>query len=375
MISSLKKPESEQNYNHGLIRASTKPCKTYSEANIRLLVDGLLEKNIADMTQRKAKQEEKLILKQLDMNEKEVEKGNENMHNELQRETLLSENDLKLLQGEASKDEKCFEKEIGTIRKQKKKQPEETEKDQRRRERKESKLKEKLSLQNQVSFMERFLKRSKSSHSIQNDQFSTKSAACDLSISKSENVCVSATLSMDCTLASSSDITLEDIRKSHFSSWRCLGKSIRLKRNQGWGLRRKPKSELFKELKLAVNTGITHHDNLALDKHVDGLGEHNSDVSSSPINADRSHSDARKCYQMKQLLQFDNCHRPAFYGIWSNKRLASDLVSYNSTCSFQVRNPDPNSKHALLGSVLPRLYDLLQNLAVMCNGFVLLYFN
>ena len=49
MIASLKKLESEPNYNQGLLKASTKLGKASTEADIRLLVDGLLQKNSEDM--------------------------------------------------------------------------------------------------------------------------------------------------------------------------------------------------------------------------------------------------------------------------------------------------------------------------------------
>ncbi|KAE9589676.1 putative chromatin assembly factor 1 subunit A [Lupinus albus] len=313
MITSLKKPESEQNYNNGLLKASAKLGKTYSEAEIRLLVGGILQKNSVDMTMIKAKREEKLLLKQLDRNRREVAKENDNLHNELQRETLLSERDLKLLEGEANKDEKCHEKD--SCKKMQKK--EETEKDQRRREKEESDLKKKRSLQKQVSIMERFLKRGKSTHSFLNNQFSSNSAACDSSIRNSENVCEAATLSMDSTLASSIDITFEDIRKSNFSLWHSLGQSIRSNRKQRWGLRWKPKSELFNELKLASTIGVSHYGDLAMEKHINELGEHSSDISPSQTNADSSHT--KKFFPGKQLLQFDNSPRPAFYGIWPKK--------------------------------------------------------
>lgn len=116
---------------------------------------------------------------------------------------------MKLSQGEARNDEKCFEK-----RKQQKKQVEEAEKDQRRREKEEAELKKKRCLQKQVSIMERFLKRSKPNPpSIQNDKVPTESTASDSSSSKIESVSKSATLSMDNTLTSSSDVALVDLRK------------------------------------------------------------------------------------------------------------------------------------------------------------------
>lgn len=49
MIASLEKLESDQNYNHFLIKASAKLGKAYTEADIRLLLDGLLQKNTEHM--------------------------------------------------------------------------------------------------------------------------------------------------------------------------------------------------------------------------------------------------------------------------------------------------------------------------------------
>lgn len=113
---------------------------------------------------------------------------------------------MKLSPGEVRSDEKCSEQ-----RKQQKKQVEEAEKDQRRREKEEAELKKKRSLQKQVSIMERFLKKSKPNPS-ENDNVLIEPTTSDI-ISKSESVSKSATLSMDNVLASSGDITHEDIRR------------------------------------------------------------------------------------------------------------------------------------------------------------------
>ncbi|XP_027353109.1 chromatin assembly factor 1 subunit FAS1 isoform X2 [Abrus precatorius] len=314
MIASLKKLESEPDYNHGLMKASKKLNKAFNEADIRLLVDALMQKNSEDMAKKKANQENKLLVKQLERNRKEADKEKESAHSELQSETLLSESDLKLSQDEARNGEKFFEK-----RKQQKKQVEGAEKDQRRREKEEAELKKKRCLQKQASIMERFLKRSKIDPSSQSDKVPNKSMASDTSSSKSESVSESATISMDCTLASSSAVTLEDIRKLHFSSWRCLGQSIRSNRRQRWGLRHKPRTEVFKELKLTATKTAVHDDELDMEKHVDRLGEFSSDISSCPMNAEVSPLDAKKYSRGRQLLQFDNAHRPAFYGVWPTK--------------------------------------------------------
>jgi chromatin assembly factor 1 subunit A len=115
---------------------------------------------------------------------------------------------VKLSQDEARNDDKCCEK-----RKKQKKQVDEAEKDQRRREKEEAELKKKRCLQKQASIMERFLKRSKTNPASQDDKILTKSTASDSSSSKSKSVFELATHSMDCTLASGSDVMLEDIRK------------------------------------------------------------------------------------------------------------------------------------------------------------------
>jgi len=49
MIALLKKQESEPNYNQNLIKASKKLSKTSTEADIRVIVEGLLQKNSEDM--------------------------------------------------------------------------------------------------------------------------------------------------------------------------------------------------------------------------------------------------------------------------------------------------------------------------------------
>ncbi|KAH1044659.1 hypothetical protein AAZX31_09G227000 [Glycine max] len=317
MIAALKKQESQPDYNDGLIKASAKVNKAFPEADIRLLVDGLLQKNSEDMDKKRASQENKLLIKQLERNRKEAEKEKEkeSMHNELQRETLLNESNLKLSQDEARNDEKASEK-----KKQQKKQVDEAEKDQRRKEKAEAELKKKRSLQKQASIMERFLKRSKNSPSpSEKDKVSTKSTASDLLRCKNKSLFESATLSMDCTLASSSDVMLEDIRKTHFSSWRSLGQLIRLNRKQRWGLRQKPRTKVFKELKLSAIKTAVHDVELDMEKHVNRLGECSSDISSCPMNEDSSPPDTKKYSRGRQLLQFDKSHRPAFYGVWPAK--------------------------------------------------------
>ncbi|KAI4350185.1 hypothetical protein L6164_010691 [Bauhinia variegata] len=318
MITALKEPDNEQNFKDGLIKALEKLSKAYAEADIRLLVDGLLQRNNVDMAKKEAKREEKLILKQLERNKREAEKESKSLHSELQKGIVLTK-DVNLLQGEAIKDERRREEDSSEKRKHQRKQPEVVGKDQRRREKEEADLKKKRSLQKQASIMDRFLKRNKFSLLYQDGELSTEEAIpSDLS-SRSKNASELSALSMDCTLLSSNEITIEFIRKSHFSTWRYLGQSIRSSRKEGWGLRRKPKTELFKELKLTGARVVACDDESDMEKRADGMGERISDSRSCPTDADTYLIDIKKCFHGKKLLQFDNGHRPNFYGVWPKK--------------------------------------------------------
>ncbi|KAJ7973649.1 Chromatin assembly factor 1 subunit FAS1 [Quillaja saponaria] len=315
IIAALQKLESDLNYKHELINASEKLGKASTEEDIRIIVNLMLEKNISDMAGKNAKREEKLLIKQLERNRRDAEKLKKRMDRELQKEKWQAEKHMKLLQGKVEKDETHNEKEVSEMRKQQ----EEAEKNQRRREKEAAEMKKKLSLQKQVSMMERFLKRSKTSPSCHHDQLSTKADMSDSSIKKSENVSEAVTLSMDCALASSNEINSENIWKSHLSSWRCIGQSIFSNRRQHWGLRQKPKTEPFKQFKLTASRELARDNDLSTEKLVDGWGERFSDDRSCPDNEDSFLLGVKKCNWGKQLLQFDKSHRPAFYGIWPKK--------------------------------------------------------
>lgn len=98
--------------------------------------------------------------------------------------------------------------------------------------------------------------------------------------------------------------------RSHLSSWRNLARAVRSNSNNHWGIRKKPKTELFQELKLGHNKDMARACELSM-QTVDGRSCTES-VSSTP--------DIRKCKRSKKLLQYDKSHRPAFYGIWPKTR-------------------------------------------------------
>ncbi|KAG2693798.1 hypothetical protein I3843_08G108000 [Carya illinoinensis] len=286
MMAALQKSGSDRNYKRDLCKASEKLVKAHNEGDIRSYMENLLQKNGADMAEKEAKREEKLLVKELERNKREVEKEKKRLERELQKE-----------KGQAEQ---------------------EAEKDQRRREKEEAELKKQLSIQKQASIMERFLKRSKTSPSCEHDKSSAKATTSDSSSQKYENMLVAVTNVMDCIL-SSNDIDASEISKLHLSSWRHLGHSLRSNRKQHWGVRCKPKTELFKELKLSISRGLPHDDDMSIDKLADGWGERISDERSCHNNVDSSLPVVSKCNRGKQLLQFDKSHRPAFYGIWHKR--------------------------------------------------------
>ncbi|XP_022718437.1 chromatin assembly factor 1 subunit FAS1 [Durio zibethinus] len=316
MITMLQKSENGQNYKHDFMKASEKLVKVLSEADIRLLMSSMLQKSGAEMAEKEAKREEKLLIKQLERNKREIEKEKKKVDRELQKEKLQNEKERKRLQEEAEKDERRREREEAEMRKQLRKQQEEAERDQRRREREQAELKKKLSIQKQASVMERFLKKCKTS-SCQIEEL-TKPTTFSTSTPKTEKVPEAIILSMDSTLLSREETNTDDLRRLHLSSWRHLGHSLRSNQKQWWGMRTKPKTKLFKELKLTANKGLSH-DELIAERLVDGWGEQISYDRSYLNDADISVPDVKKCSVRKQLLQFDKSYRPAFYGIWPKK--------------------------------------------------------
>ncbi|GAV79235.1 CAF1A domain-containing protein, partial [Cephalotus follicularis] len=319
MITALQKSENDQNYKHDVMKASEKLGKVLSVSDIRILMNSMMEKNGADIAEKEAKREEKLLIKQLERNKREVEKEKKRMDRELQKEKWHIEKEQKLLQEEAEKDERRREKEESETRKQLRKQHEEAEKDQRRREKEEAELKKKLGIQKQASLMERFLKRCKANLPCHQDQSLSKATTSDSSSIKIEKLHHPVTQSMDCALSLNDNFNFDDLRKSHISYWRRLGHSVHSNSNGHWGIRWKPKTALFRELKLTTNRGLTLDDELSVEKLENRLVEQTSDDRYCLSNVDSSLHEAKKCNWRKQLLQFDKSHRPAFYGIWPKK--------------------------------------------------------
>ncbi|KAK4487888.1 hypothetical protein RD792_003626 [Penstemon davidsonii] len=295
MISALEKSEDHQNSLQELMKASEKLGKVLNEVDIRLLMQTMSHKNGAEMAEKEAKKEEKNLIKQMEKDKREMVKERKKMDRELQKEKLQSENELKRR-----------EKEECEIQKQLKRQQEEAEKDQRRKEKEDAELKKRLALQKQASIMERFLKRSKTSPTSQLDSSFNKAATSQPSSTVVERKPEPITQAMDSVLAQNCGIELETLWKSHLNLWRRVGHSLRSKGNMHWGIRKKPKTELVKELKLTTNKEPTYDEDLSTEKLVDEWVDSNVEISQKNVKRIRS----------KKLLQFDKSHRPAFYGIW-----------------------------------------------------------
>ncbi|PPS13746.1 hypothetical protein GOBAR_AA06830 [Gossypium barbadense] len=311
MITLLEKWEDNQKYKHGFVKASEKLFKVLNEADIRFLMRNMSQQSGAEIKSficcrrdaKEAKREEKLLIKQLERNKREMEQEKKKLNRELQKEKLQNEKEKKRLLEEAEKFHRRREREEAEMRKQLRKQQEEAERDHLRREKEEAELKKKLSIQKQASVMERFVKKCKTSPT-QMEELTKRFTLC-ASTQKIEKLPEPITLSMDNALSSNEEINADYLRKLHLSSWRHLGHSLRSNQKQCWGMRKKPKTDLFKELKLTANKRLSQ-DELSVERLVDVWGEQNSDVNKSCVR--------------KQLLQFDASYKPAFYGIWPKKR-------------------------------------------------------
>ncbi|KAK4480205.1 hypothetical protein RD792_013267 [Penstemon davidsonii] len=310
MIKALEKSGDQQNCLQGLMKASEKLGKVLNEADIRLLVQNMSLKNGAEMAEKEAKKEEKLLIKQMEKNKREMEKERKKMDRELQKEKLQSEKELKRLHDEAEKEERRREKEKHDIQKQLKRQQEEAEKEQKRKEKEEAELKKQLDLKKQASLMERFLKRHKTTSTSQDDSSMNKEANFDLSSSPVER-----TTDPELIIYTN----LYYFCRSHLNSWRRFGSSTHSNRHVHWGIRQKPKIQLVKEIKLTTNKELTKDEDSSIEKLVDGWVDTNVDCSLSQTDLDRPLPDVQKRIRRKQLLQFDKSHRPAFYGVWPRK--------------------------------------------------------
>ncbi|KAF8099203.1 hypothetical protein N665_0248s0032 [Sinapis alba] len=312
MLAVLQRAETDKSFRSDLNKAAEKLGKVLSEVDIRSFMDNMLQKNSTEMAEKDAKREEKLLLKQLEKTKCEAEKEKKRMDRQLLKEKLQHEKEQKLIQKALNEDK---EKEEAELRKRIKKQQDEAEKEQKRREKEQTELKKQLEVQKQASIMERFLKRSKDTSSTQPKLPSGEVTAQGPSCAKPEDESRTVIQAIDNAFATTCEASVDDIRRTHFASWRRLGHSLSSSRKH-WGIRRKPKSELFPKLKLSTNNGATSDGELNKEKQGDECEEKHLNDVSCIRQSESSSSVRKKSRRAMQLLQFDKCCRPGFYGIW-----------------------------------------------------------
>ncbi|CAH8387853.1 unnamed protein product [Eruca vesicaria subsp. sativa] len=309
MLAVLQRGETEKSFGSDLNKAAEKLGKVLSEVDIRSFMDNMLQKNSTEMAEKDAKREGKLLIKQLEKSKCEAEKEKKRKERQLHKEKLQHEKEQKLLQIKKQQDESEKEKEEAESRKRIKKQQDESEKEQKRREKEQAELKKQLQVQKQASIMERFLKKSKDTSSSQPKVPSGEVTAQVSSCAKPEDESRTVIQAIDNAFATTCEATVDDIRRAHFASWRQLSHP-----RKHWGMRRKPKSELFPKLKLSTNNGDGE---LNMEKQGDECEEkHLSDVSCIRQSEKSSSSGPKKSRRAMKLLQFDKSFRPGFYGIW-----------------------------------------------------------
>ncbi|URD80034.1 60S ribosomal protein [Musa troglodytarum] len=173
--------------------------------------------------------------------------------------------------------------------------------------------------------MERFLK--------SNDKVSIKNSSIETT-SKNTGIASAVTSSMDCGFSQECSLTTKDLRGLHISGWRKLA---HLNRSCHWGVRRNPKIELMKELKLQRPSfvGEALEKNAALEKETssheanisefsyDKLDNELASLTNTMCQDDLHITSSSAWLQHKKLLQFCQNHRPAYYGTWHRK---SDVV-------------------------------------------------
>ncbi|XP_020099408.1 chromatin assembly factor 1 subunit FSM [Ananas comosus] len=311
-------------------KASVKLGKALNLDGIQSLVECLEKKNGAEMAERDAKLKEKELIKEAERNKRNAEKEKKKVEREIQKEKLHAEKEAKRLQEAAEKEAKRHEKEEAELKKQLKKQQEEAEREQKRREKEEAELRKTLRMQKQANMMERFLKKSKMNSDNPNDRVSTKGRIVDSAL-KNEEANNSATSSMDHTFSHQDACALEDLWRFHVAGW----KKLSCNRLSRWGVRRKPKTELLKELKLQKCSEAGFHEKsaapnkelskdnvnraneLSYDKLVD---EFEISLSNNmPCHDGNNAAPALILLVKRKLLQFDKSCRPAYYGTWSKK--------------------------------------------------------
>ncbi|CAL4953256.1 unnamed protein product [Urochloa decumbens] len=303
------------------------------DAGVSERQDGNLPANEKEI-QKVQKQLEKEIKRQ-EKEEAQMRKLQKKQQEEALREQKRREKEeaeakkqQKKQEEEALKEQKRREKEEAEMKKQQKKQQEEAEKEQKRREKEAAQLKKQQAVQKQASMMERFFKSKKDSGKLQK---SGENDSVDDPIDNKGSV-PATTSKIDSFLSQQESWVIEDLRRLQVTGWKKLSSHNRSSR---WGIRRKPKVEAFKELKLQKSSddmvdeilSTPNEDNCHNSSQENGQDKLEIDIDMLPASEMQCHgtSNAKPLETRlikKKLLQFDKSNRPAYYGTWRKKSAA-----------------------------------------------------
>ncbi|CAK9222817.1 unnamed protein product [Sphagnum troendelagicum] len=319
----------------------------------------------------------KELKRQLKDQRKEQKRNEREAAMELERIRKKKEKDLKKQQDKADKEQKRKEKEAVESQKDKKrkereaieaereqkrkekdlkKQQEEAEKEQKKKEKEAAERKKQLVIQKQATIMDKLFRRKEPETPAQQTEGAEEMHKGQQSLSPLEqsitgsNSCSNpaathmTTAQMDQELTVIQSRSVEELLRSHITAWQGLKKVTALEKPQRWGLRRKPKVSIYRELRLqgAATTTSQMTDSGASHGNCDGITSEKTTLSASikrlreaprdeelkvEVNGEDQNCMViedpdellRKELFSKQwkLLQFDKSYRPAYYGTFS----------------------------------------------------------
>ncbi|KAL6313837.1 hypothetical protein AAG906_010256 [Vitis piasezkii] len=301
MINALEKPESDQNYKYDLIKASEKLAKVLNEADIRLLIESMVQKMVLTWLRRMCEENSNQAVGEKSV---KMRKRNELNVNFKRRSCKMRRHHTEAVKKQQElKRSSCREEEAEL----------------------KNNLLYKSKLQSWAALAEQ------EQFNFLNDQSSTKQQLLIHPLTRVKR-CLNQLL-YQWTLFFHQKMGLI-VRKFASHIWHLGVILIVLTESSIGDTSPKPKTELVKEIKLTGNRGLARDDELSIEKIVDGWEETTAEDRLFDTNAYSCPSDAQKCNQSKQLLQFDKSHRPAFYGIWPKK---SQIVG--PRCPFK-KDPD-----------------------------------
>uniref|UniRef100_A0ACD5ZUQ7 Uncharacterized protein n=1 Tax=Avena sativa TaxID=4498 RepID=A0ACD5ZUQ7_AVESA len=281
-----------------------------------------MQKQLEKEAKRQEKEEQHKMKQQKKMQEEALRE-----QKRCEKEDAEAKKRQKRQEEEALKEQKRREKEEAEIRKQQKRQQEEAEKEQKRLEKEAAQLKKQQALQKQASLMQRFFKSKDSENYDKSGESNT--GACPVDQCTTKEMISAATSIIDSSFSLKERWTLEYLRRLQITGWQKL--SI-YNRSCRWGIRRKPKKEAFKALKLqktsddmldeilSTSNEDTCH-NSSQENESDKLGDDVDMLQASEMQCHVTNNNNSLTSRLikRKLLQFAKSNRPAYYGTWRKK--------------------------------------------------------